>query len=269
MLQQRDTSTFLKRLGTGPKLWLSLGLIFFIILVKNLYLAIALMAVSIFMIVREKQFTLFKVILVTMTILFISMYGIYGAMAPVIDKSTEPVWFTIGSIRYYQLGFEYAARYYFRVAPLMCSLFLLFLTMDMTDLGVIMCNIGIPYRLVFTFIDSFQVITLLNKDMEQIRDAQRARGLNTEGNVLQRFKAFVPIMVPVVANSIIKVQDQAIAMDTKGFNSTGKKTVYRELKYTTVDQIVRVAGILLFVGSVAYRILVKAAAIQPFLTNIM
>ena len=48
----------------------------------------------------------------------------------------------------------------------------------------------------FTFIDSFQVITLLSKDMEQISDAQRDRGINTEGNLLQRFKAFIPIMVP-------------------------------------------------------------------------
>ena len=69
--------------------------------------------------------------------------------------------------------------------------------------------------------------------MEQIRDAQRARGLNTEGSLLQRFKAFIPIMVPVVANSIVKVQDQAVAMETKGFNSECKKTVYREpVSYT-------------------------------------
>ncbi len=125
----------------------------------------------------------------------------------------------------------------------MCALFLIFLSIDMTDLGVTICQAGISYTAMFTFIDSFQVITLLKKDMEQIQDAQRARGLQTEGNLIQRFRAFVPIMVPVVANSIIKVQDQAVAMDTKGFNSDCKKTIYRELTPCKWDPLCKWQGI--------------------------
>lgn len=139
----------------------------------------------------------------------------------------------------------------------------------MTDLGVTMCKAGISYNFVFTFVDSFQVITLLRKDMEQIRDAQRARGLNTEGNLLQRFKAFIPIIVPVVANSIIKVQDQAVAMDTKGFNSSCKKTVYRELTPYKWDAACKWLGIFLGVFAVLYRILAAVQVIPAFLTNII
>ena len=141
--------------------------------------------------------------------------------------------------------------------------------MDTTDLGATMCKAGIPYKAMFTFIDSFQVITLLSKDMEQIRDAQRARGLNTEGNLLQRFKAFIPIMVPVVANSIVKVQDQAVAMETKGFNSECKKTVYRELTPYKWDPVCKWFGILLGVFSIAYGVLSAVGVIPAFLTNIM
>ncbi|HJD45562.1 MAG TPA: energy-coupling factor transporter transmembrane protein EcfT, partial [Candidatus Mediterraneibacter norfolkensis] len=200
---------------------------------------------------------------------FISMYGIHGAMAPIIDKTSDPVMFEIFGINYYAKGFAYASRYYFRVAPLMCSLFLIFLTMDVADLGAVMCKAGIPYRFVFTFIDSFQVITLLNKDMEQIRDAQRARGLNTEGNLIQRFKAFVPIMVPVVANSIVKVQDQAIAMETKGFNSKCSKTVYREIEYCKGDYVVKAVGLILAVLAVGYKICTAAGVIPSFFSNII
>ena len=139
----------------------------------------------------------------------------------------------------------------------------------MTDLVVTMCKAGISYNFVFTFVDSFQVITLLRKDMEQIRDAQRARGLNTEGNLLQRFKAFIPIIVPVVANSIIKVQDQAVAMDTKGFNSSCKKTVYRELTPYKWDAACKWLGIFLGVFAVLYRILAAVQVIPAFLTNII
>lgn len=269
MLQERKRTTFLKKLNPNAKLWLALGLICAIILLKNLYFALAIMVGSIILIVHEKQIGLFKFILLTMVILFLAMYGIYGAIAPNINHAADSVVFHVFGIPYYGSGFAYAAKYYFRVAPLMCSLFLLFLSMDMTDLGVLMCNAGIPYHLVFTFIDSFQVIILLGKDVEQIRDAQRARGLNTEGSLIKRFRAFIPIMVPVVANSIIKVQDQAIAMDTKGFNSDRKKTVYRELEHFWGDSVIRAVGLVLAGGSILYCALVAVSMISPFFTNIL
>lgn len=269
MLQQRNFPTFLTKLTPAPKLWFALGLTLAIILVKNLWFDLAVILISSVMIVHEKQMMLFKFILVTLGVLFLAMYGIHGAIAPNIDPAADPVMFQIFGISYYGTGFAYASRFYMNVAPLMCALFLIFLSIDMTDLGVTICQAGISYTAMFTFIDSFQVITLLKKDMEQIQDAQRARGLQTEGNLIQRFKAFVPIMVPVVANSIIKVQDQAIAMDTKGFNSQCKKTIYRELTPYKWDAAVKWLGIALGVFAIAYRVLAAVKVIPPLLTNIL
>lgn len=269
MLQQRNFPTFLTKLTPSPKLWFALGLTLAIILIKNLWFDLAVILISTVMIVHEKQMMLFKLILITLVVLFFAMYGIHGAIAPNIDPAVDPVMFRIFGIDYYGAGFAYASRFYFNVAPLMCALFLIFLSIDMTDLGVTICKAGISYSAMFTFIDSFQVITLLKKDMEQIQDAQRARGLQTEGNLIQRFKAFVPIMVPVVANSIIKVQDQAIAMDTKGFNSDCKKTIYRELTPYQWDPAVKWLGIALGVFAIAYRVLAAVGVIPAFLTNIM
>ena len=158
-----------------------------------------------------------------MTILFVSMYGIHGAVAPVIDKATDPVMFTVLGIDYYAKGLRVCVPVLSQGVPADVRA-VHHLPVHGHD-GSWRYHVqgGHPHKAMFTFIDSFQVITLLSKDMEQIRDAQRARGLNTEGNLLQRFKAFIPIMVPVVANSIVKVQDQAVAMETKGFNSECKK----------------------------------------------
>ena len=132
----------------------------------------------------KSRSTLFKVLIVTIAVLFVSMYGIHGAIAPIIDKANDPA--DVEQYFWHQLlcqGVCYASRFFLRLCPLMCALFLLFMSIDTTDLGVTMCRAGIPYKAMFTFIDSFQVMTLLSKDMEQIRDAQRARGLNTEGNL--------------------------------------------------------------------------------------
>ena len=110
----------------GPKLWLALGLILSLILVKNTYYAISVMILSIVVIVLEKQFGLFKVILVAMTVLFISMYALHGCIAPNIDKVNDPVMFTIFGIRYYASGFAWATKFYLRVGPMMPSLFVIF-----------------------------------------------------------------------------------------------------------------------------------------------
>ena len=269
MLQQRNFPTLLTRLTPAPKLWFALGLTLAIILVKNLYFDVAVILISTVMIVHEKQMMLFKLILITLIVLFFAMYGIHGAIAPNIDPAVDPVMFEIFGIPYYGAGFAYASRFYLNVAPLICALFLIFLSIDMTDLGVTICQAGISYTAMFTFIDSFQVITLLKKDMEQIQDAQRARGLQTEGNLIQRFRAFVPIMVPVVANSIIKVQDQAVAMDTKGFNSDCKKTIYRELTPCKWDPLCKWLGIAMGAFAIAYKVLVVAGVIPALFTNII
>lgn len=269
MIQERKFDTFLKKVTPAPKLWLALGLILSVLLIKNTYYAIAVMVISIIMIFKEKQFGLFKVILVSMAVMFLCMYGMHGAIAPNIDKANDPVAFTIFGINYYWTGFEHATKFYLRVGPLMPSLFVLILSIEMADLSVVMCNAGIPYNAVFTFIDSFQVISMLQKDMDQIKDAQRSRGLQMEGSLLTRLKAFVPIIVPVVANSIVKVQDQAIAMDTKGFNIKCKKTVYREFSSYKLDPYFKWTGIALSVFSIVYKALVLVKVIDPFLTNML
>ncbi len=74
---------------------------------------------------------------------------------------------------------------------------------------------------------------------------------------MTRMKAFVPVIVPVGANAFAKVQDQAIAMDTKGFNSKTKKTVYRELPNTYEDKIVKAISFVVLVASIAYAVLKK------------
>ncbi|MDR2370984.1 MAG: energy-coupling factor transporter transmembrane protein EcfT, partial [Treponema sp.] len=163
------------------------------------------------------------------------------------------------AVRFYREGLLYALKFFRRIAPLMAALFLLFRTMNMTDLGVAMNMGGLPYRASFIFITTFQSLPQLSKEMHQIMDAQRARGLETEGSLWKRFSSFIPIMVPVVANSIMKVQQQAIALETRGFNAPAKKTIYRDLKTSAADHILKWISIIASAGAVAYRIIVTFA----------
>ena len=52
--------------------------------------------------------------------------------------------------------------------------------------------------------------------MNTITDAQRSRGLETEGSLLTRAKAFLPLISPVVMSSLINTRERAVALEVRG-----------------------------------------------------
>jgi len=257
MIQERYKPTFLRKLFPNTKLWMSLGLTITIVALGNTWFSMVVLFGSIALIFKEKYYLEFKVVAVAILIMALSMFVINGTLNPVNDYSKPPVFsfsLPLVTFKFYREGLLYALAYFRRIAPLMASLFLLFRTMNMTDLGIAMNQGGLSYRASFIFITTFQTLPQLNKEMRQIMDAQRARGLETEGNLWKRFSSFIPIMVPVVANSIMKVQQQAIALESKGFNVPVKKTIYRDLYRGPADHFLKWLSIIVSIGAIAYRV---------------
>ena len=60
--------------------------------------------------------------------------------------------------------------------------------------------------------------------MHTITDAQRSRGMETEGNLLVRIKAFLPLISPVVMSALTATRRRAIALEVRGFGVKGTKT---------------------------------------------
>jgi energy-coupling factor transport system permease protein len=257
MIQIRNKPTLLKKLYPNTKLWMCLGLSVTVVGLGNIWYSMIVLVVSIFLIIKEKYYLEFKVVGSAILIMAFTMFLINGTLNPVNDYTKDalliiPVPFL--PFKFYREGLLYALTYFQRIAPLMSALFLLFRTMNMTDLGVAMNQGGLPYRASFVFITTFQILPQLSKEMRQIMDAQRARGLETEGNVWKRFQSFVPIMVPVIANSIMKVQQQAVALETKGFNAPVKKSIYRDLEIRGADRFLKWLSIAASMAVIVYRI---------------
>ena len=64
--------------------------------------------------------------------------------------------------------------------------------------------------------------------MNTIMDAQRSRGLETDGNLITRAKSFLPLISPVVMSSLINTRERAIALEIRGFEAGQKKTYLRK-----------------------------------------
>lgn len=255
MIQERKKRTYLQRLYPSTKLWMGLALTLSVILLANTWFSLAVLISGVLLIVHEKYYTEFKVVAVTLVLMFISMFLINGALYPGNDYNQAPtVLIPLIHVGLYREGLLHALSIYQRIAPLMCTLFLFFRTINMTDLGVAMNQAGLPYRTAFIFTTTFQILPVLSKEMHQITDAQKSRGLETDGNLIKRMKAFVPIMIPVVSNSIMKVQNQAVALETKGFNTAIPKTVYRELKKEKSDYVLMYVSWAVTAAVIIYKI---------------
>jgi energy-coupling factor transporter transmembrane protein EcfT len=58
-----------------------------------------------------------------------------------------------------------------------------------------------------------------------IRDAQRARGLDTEGSIRARLRGVLPVAGPAVLGAIHDVEAQTLALETRGFGRAGRRHV--------------------------------------------
>lgn len=90
--------------------------------------------------------------------------------------------------------------------------------------------------------------------MSTITDAQRSRGLETEGKLITRIKAFFPLISPVVMSSLINTKERAIALEVRGFNSKKKKTFLNEQVKTKGDIFIKVILCGLIVISIIWRV---------------
>ncbi len=95
---------------------------------------------------------------------------------------------------------------------------------------------GLNYKVVYVFLSSLQMITVLGHKSNTIMNAQRARGVETEGNLFVRAKAFFPIMVPLVLGAVMDMEERVLTMESKGFNAPVQKTYLLDLNKSGLEK---------------------------------
>lgn len=115
-------------------------------------------------------------------------------------------------------------------------------------------RIGFSPKIGYVISSVFQIVPQMSGAMNTIMDAQRSRGLETEGSLVTRAKSFLPLISPVVMSSLINTRERAIALEIRGFEAGEKKSYLREDKMKALDRILCVGMLVLIVASVVVRI---------------
>ena len=97
---------------------------------------------------------------------------------------------------------------------------------------------------------ALRFIPTLIEETDKIMSAQKARGADFEtGNLLQRVKALVPILIPLFISAFRRADELATAMECRCYHGSDGRTKMKLLRYTRWDFETFVVGILLL-GSI-------------------
>jgi energy-coupling factor transport system permease protein len=122
-------------------------------------------------------------------------------------------------------GLAFALEILARIAAISGAVTLFYLTTRPADLVIDLERRGVSARIAFVANASVQTVPAMVERAAQITDAQRARGLDTQGNILRRLRGLVPIVGPVILGSIAEVEERTMALEARGFTRPGRRTL--------------------------------------------
>ncbi|MCX6649237.1 MAG: energy-coupling factor transporter transmembrane component T [Candidatus Bathyarchaeota archaeon] len=131
---------------------------------------------------------------------------------------------------------EYSLSLTLRFLSLITSFSLFFLTTSPDKLSLALEKAKVPYEFNFAFITAIRFVPVLADEAQTIMDAQRSRGLELDkGGFLSRIRKYIPILLPLIINSIRRSLELAEAMESRAFGATKNRTNLYELKMARSD----------------------------------
>ncbi len=161
---------------------------------------------------------------------------------------------SLGPVIFYKEGLLFAMEIVVNVLNILLSFCILILTTKPSDMIENFVRKGFSARFGYVFISVFQIIPQMTETMSTITDAQRSRGMETEGNLLVRIKAFIPLISPVVMSSLINTKERALALEVRGFNSKNKKTFLNDEKKSGADKFIQIGMLIILLLGIVWRV---------------
>ena len=148
---------------------------------------------------------------------------------------------------FFTRNLETSALYAVRFVAIVVSTSLFFITTSPDELEQVMKTFRLPRDVVFAFVTAVRFIPVMMLDTIQIMDAQKSRGLELEkGNFLRRVRNMIPILIPLVVNSVVRSGELAEAMESRAYGAVPRPTSLLEYKTSLADKAVAIAAALLF-----------------------
>ncbi len=183
---------------------------------------------------------------------------VFTAIINIVWITGETPLFTLGFLKIYPEGIVNAVLIILRILLLLTAtgMFLTYTTtpLALTDgleqlLGPLK-KLRLPvheFSMMMTI--ALRFIPTLMEETEKIMNAQKARGADfTEGNIIQRAKALIPILIPLFISSFRRADELATAMECRCYTGGEGRTRMNVLRAGAKDYLFAVVVLLLGAG---------------------
>ena len=160
------------------------------------------------------------------------------------------LWFLEGTLEGLRRGYLLASR----LGVLVGAFTLMLLTTHPSTLMRDLSRRGLPAAIAYIVTSAFQIAPEIEARASRIIDAQRARGLETEGGLRRRIGALLPLVAPLVFSSLVDVEERTIAIEARAFSTPGRKTTLVEIPDRGWERVLRWIGFLLIIVAVVARL---------------
>ena len=176
----------------------------------------------------------------------------------------ETVWLSFWVLKITKEGTVRAVMMLLRILMLVAGTFLLTyttspiaLTDGLESLLSPLKKLRLPvHELAMMMCIALRFIPTLIEETDKIMSAQKARGADFEtGNLLQRVKALVPILIPLFISAFRRADELATAMECRCYHGGDGRTKMKLLRYTRWDFETFAVGILLLGAIITLTIL--------------
>jgi energy-coupling factor transport system permease protein len=179
----------------------------------------------------------------------ISLFLIQGLLFP--PPGATPL--LIGPITLRREGLEFAFLTSTRLLTFTGTLLLLLQTTHPADLVLALTERGLPRSIGYILLVALQIVPDMTARATAILEAQRSRGLETQGGA-RRVRALVPLVGPLVVGALVDVEERAMALESRAYTATGPKTNLRQLIDSGPQRLARLILLIAILGLIVYRI---------------
>lgn len=143
------------------------------------------------------------------------------------------------------LGLRFSATLCLRLIGATLPLMIMLSVTKMSDLTNAMCaQLRIPYRYTFVFITALRFIPVLMREMADVMEAQKARGVALDGGFLHKIRLIPPLCVPLLVASVQRMEENALAAELRGFHLRTPGSGYKRYPLQGIDLMAMGLGVL-------------------------
>jgi energy-coupling factor transport system permease protein len=159
----------------------------------------------------------------------------------------------VGPLRFTLEGLQVALRFSSRLLIGLGAATLLMMITRPDELMRGLVEHGLPNQIAYIIAAALQIVPTFQARAHAILDAQRSRGLETEGPITVRVRALAPLVGPLILSSLMEIEERAIALEARAFNRAGRRTSMVILQDSRLQTLARWMMLLLCVALIAVR----------------